>query len=82
MEGNSIDNPYFFCENSKEFSWRKVGVEVGKALHRAGKIVDPVPRSFPPELYGDLFGEDSGIVIGLNSRSRAVRLRELGWEAR
>jgi hypothetical protein len=81
MEVNSIDNPYFFCENGKEFSWREVGEEVGKALHHTGKIDDPVPRSFPPELYGDLFGEDSGTVFGFNSRSRA-RLRKLGWEAR
>ena len=34
----------------------------------------------PEELYKDGFGEYTGAVIGLNSRSRANRLRALGWK--
>lgn len=75
-----LDNPYFFCENGKEFSWLEVGQEVGKALHAAGKIKEPEPKTFPEEKYGDLFQEWTPAVIGLNARSRAVRLRKLGWE--
>lgn len=75
-----LDNPYFFCENGKESSWVEVGQEVGKALYAAGKIRDPEPKTFPEELYGDLFQEWTPLVIGLNSRSRAARLRELGWK--
>ena len=36
----------------------------------------------PQEDYGDLFGEYTSWVLGCNSRSRAERLRQLGWEAR
>lgn len=77
-----IANPYFFCENGREASWKSVAEMVGKGLHKAGKIDDPTPRTIPEDMYGDLFGPYTGAVIGLNSRSRAVRLRELGWEAK
>lgn len=77
-----LDNPYFFCENGVEKSWLEVAQQVAKGLYEAGKIKDPQPRSLPENLYGDLFGPYSGAVVGLNSRSRAVRLRELGWEPR
>jgi nucleoside-diphosphate-sugar epimerase len=86
MERNSpkvvLENPYFFCENGVEASWMEVAVEVGKGLYKAGRIKDATPKEVPRELYGELFGEATPGVIGLNSRSRAVRLRELGWEPR
>ncbi|KAL9618773.1 MAG: hypothetical protein Q9160_006567 [Pyrenula sp. 1 TL-2023] len=75
-----LENPYFFCENGKEFSWLEVGQEVGKALYEAGKIKEAEPKTFPEDQYDDLFGWLTPCVIGLNSRSRAVRLRKLGWE--
>lgn len=76
-----LNNPYFFCESTgdNEPSWLEIATLIGKSLHDAGKISDPTPKSVPKELYGDLFGEYSDPVISLNSRSRAVRLRELGW---
>jgi nucleoside-diphosphate-sugar epimerase len=77
-----LNNPYFFCENGKEFSWKEVAEEVGKALKDRGLIQDAKPREFCKDDFAELFGEDSGAVIGLNSRSRAVRLRGLGWEPR
>ncbi|EXJ85788.1 hypothetical protein A1O1_06156 [Capronia coronata CBS 617.96] len=75
-----LKNPYFFCENCHDTSWKTVAEMIGSGLHKAGKIQDPTPRTIPKDLYGDLFGDDTGAVIGLNSRSRAVRLRQLGWE--
>ncbi|EME43616.1 hypothetical protein DOTSEDRAFT_72852 [Dothistroma septosporum NZE10] len=77
-----LENPYYFCETTgdKEPSWREVAELIGEQLHKAGKISDPKPRELKEELWGDVFGEFTGAVIGLNSRSRAVRLRELGWE--
>ncbi|KAL9108759.1 MAG: hypothetical protein Q9227_006555 [Pyrenula ochraceoflavens] len=75
-----LDNPYFFCENGKEFSWHEAATEIGKALFEAGKIKDPTPRKFSEADYEDLFGRITPAVIGLNSRSRAIRLRELGWQ--
>ncbi|ETS80678.1 hypothetical protein PFICI_08207 [Pestalotiopsis fici W106-1] len=80
---NLLENPYYFCESSgnDEPSWKEVAELIGDSLHKAGKISDPTPRTIDPKLYGDLFGDDTGAIIGLNSRSRAARLRQLGWRA-
>lgn len=75
-----LENPYFFCENGKEFSWKEVAEEVGKSLKEKGLLKDAEPREYSEKDYDELFGEFTGAVIGLNSRSRAVRLRELGWK--
>ncbi|KAF2650712.1 NAD(P)-binding protein [Lophiostoma macrostomum CBS 122681] len=75
-----VKNPYFFCENGKEFSWKEVAEEVGKSLHAKGLIKDATPKEIPKENWDDLWGPYTAAVIGLNSRSRAVRLRELGWK--
>jgi nucleoside-diphosphate-sugar epimerase len=78
-----LANPYFFCENGvEEYTWRAVAEHVAQALYDKGLIKDVRPREFSQEDWADLFGEWTGAVIGLNSRSRAVRLRELGWECR
>lgn len=77
-----LGNPYWFCENGKEFSWKEVAENVGRTLKAKGLIKDDTTREIPKDLWGDVFGEYTGAVIGLNSRSRAVRLRELGWEPR
>ncbi|KAI1619858.1 hypothetical protein EDD37DRAFT_570317 [Exophiala viscosa] len=86
MEASSpetfLNNPYFFCENGHDTSWKTVAEMVGKGLHKAGKIPDPTPKTIPEDQYDDLFGPYTAAVVGLNSRSRAVRLRELGWEPR
>lgn len=53
---------------------------IGQGLHKAGKIESPEPRKIPEADYGDLFQEFTGSAVGLDSRSRVVRLRELGWK--
>ena len=75
-----LENPYFFCENGKDYSFKEAAEEIGKALHTRGIIDDATPREFKKADYDDLFGEVTPAVIGLNARSRAVRLRALGWE--
>lgn len=50
-----LANPYFFCENGKEFSWLEAATEIGKSLHAAGQIKDATPRQFPEEAYEELF---------------------------
>jgi nucleoside-diphosphate-sugar epimerase len=75
-----LENPYFFCENGKDFSFKEAAQEIGKALHAKGIINDATPREFKKADYDELFGEVTPAVIGLNARSRAVRLRGLGWE--
>jgi nucleoside-diphosphate-sugar epimerase len=82
-QGAEDPNPYFFAENSgdNEPSWGEMVSVIGKALHEQGKIEDPTPREMPVETYGDVFGlEFTGPVVGMNSRSRAVRLRQMGWK--
>jgi nucleoside-diphosphate-sugar epimerase len=79
----SEQNPYFFCENTgdNEPSWGEMVAAIGSALHAEGKISDATPKEMPVDTYGDVFGpEFTGPVVGMNSRSRAVRLRELGWK--
>ncbi|KAI1372593.1 NAD(P)-binding protein [Hypoxylon crocopeplum] len=77
-----LENPYYFCEatGDNEPSWKDIASVIGAELHKAGLISDPTPRTIPPEHYGDLFGPQTDAAIGLNSRSRAVRLHELGWK--
>ncbi|KAI0880699.1 NAD(P)-binding protein [Annulohypoxylon maeteangense] len=77
-----LENPYYFTETTgdKEPSWKDVAALIGAELHKAGHISNPEPQTIPPENYDDLFGSYTAPVIGLNSRSRAVRLRGLGWK--
>ena len=78
-----LENPYFFAEDGAgDFSWREAAEHIGKGLKKQGRIESAEPRSVLKEEYGELFGEWTGTAVGLNSRVRAVRLRELGWEAR
>ena len=50
-----LQNPYFFCENGKEFSWKEAAEEIGKALNAAGKLKDPTPKVFAESDYDELF---------------------------
>jgi nucleoside-diphosphate-sugar epimerase len=79
-----LENPYFFCENglTEDTAWVDVAKMIGEGLHKAGKIDSAEPKTVPESMFEDLFGADTPAVIGLNSRSRAVRLRELEWEPR
>jgi nucleoside-diphosphate-sugar epimerase len=82
-KGNADQVPetsYFFCENGHEVAWRDAAAEIGKALHGAGRIESPEPKEIPEDQYGDLFGSLTPRITGSNSRSRAKKLRELGWE--
>ena len=81
-EDKSLSNPYYFCETTgdNEPSWRQVAEAVGEGLHKAGKLEDPTPKELPEDMYDDMFGLYTGAVVGLNSRSRANRMRALGWE--
>lgn len=75
-----LENPYFFCENGFEFVWKDAVAVLGKVLYDAGKIKSHEPRTIPESDYDDLFGKYTAWVVGSNSRSRANRLRQLGWE--
>jgi nucleoside-diphosphate-sugar epimerase len=78
----ALKNPYFFCENGQEHSWANAIKAVSKVLHDNGKIKSSETRTIPESDFGDLFGKYTAWVVGSNSRSRANRLRSMGWEAR
>ncbi|KAI0376908.1 NAD(P)-binding protein [Hypomontagnella monticulosa] len=77
-----LENPYYFCESTgkSEPSWNEIATLIGQELHARGLISDPKPRTIPPENYDDILKGFTNAAVGLNSRSRAVRLRELGWK--
>ncbi|TGO32254.1 hypothetical protein BHYA_0335g00030 [Botrytis hyacinthi] len=77
-----IKNPYYFCNNGEDLSWGEYASEIGKILYEEGKIKSSKTKTIPLELYQDLFGPYSSVVVGSNSLNRANRLRKLGWEAR
>ena len=81
-----LSNPYWFCEatGDNEPSWQEIAAHIAESLRAAGKSeVEEKPRQLEgKELWEDLFGPVTPSIVGINSRSRAVRLRELGWEAR
>ncbi|GAP83239.2 putative alpha beta hydrolase fold-1 protein [Rosellinia necatrix] len=80
--GDGNWNPYCFCEatGDDEPSWRDIAAAIGRALHAAGVVADPTPRTIPPgPEYDDLEGPNTEAGLGMNSRTRAVRLRRLGW---
>jgi nucleoside-diphosphate-sugar epimerase len=76
----TVENPYFFCNNGEDLPWRTCVEEIGRLLFQAGKIESPETRPIPRELYSDLFGVYSPVVVGSNSLNRANRLRDLGWK--
>ncbi|PGH15997.1 hypothetical protein AJ80_05340 [Polytolypa hystricis UAMH7299] len=76
----AASRPYFFCENGEELSWGECAAEIGKILVKEGRLESPTPKTIPEEHYGDLFAEFSGLNLGSNSRSRANRLRDIGWQ--
>jgi len=74
------DNIYWFCEGGHEASWREIGESIGRALFQVGGLKSPEATPIPWE-EANLMGYsriqyDSN---GTNSRSRAERLRSLGW---
>jgi nucleoside-diphosphate-sugar epimerase len=73
---------YFFCEQG-EYEQIQVAKTVTKALYEKGKVKKPEPRRVTKAEVNE-FGEGRKNVVNLtggNSRSRAVLLRRLGWEA-
>jgi nucleoside-diphosphate-sugar epimerase len=76
-----LANPYFFCESSgaNEPSWLDVALVIGRELYTLGKVDTPEPQTIPAEAYVDCAGPLTPALLGMNSRSRALRLRKLGW---
>lgn len=78
----ALENPYFFCETGEEISWGEIAGMIGENLQPLGKVDEAEAREVPEAEFGDLFGPYSTREIGANSRSRAQRVRKLGWRPR
>jgi nucleoside-diphosphate-sugar epimerase len=80
------DGRYFFVEH-EEYQQRQVAERVATALYERGKAGSPETKTVSYEeagKYHDGPPEEWHVVqmTGSNSRSRAVLLRKLGWEAK
>jgi hypothetical protein len=60
--------------------WSEIAGFIGENLQAAGQLEDPTPTEIPGDQHDDLFGNYTLVVIGQNSRNRAHRLRDLGWQ--
>ena len=76
------ENPYFFADNGVEFSWAEAAENIGRILHKAGKIASPEPRELQAHELVEVFGPFTEAFIGGNARTRSVRLPALGWVPR
>lgn len=75
-----LENPYFFAENGSEVSMREIAENIDQILYEIGRIKSPKVQSFAESDYEDVMGPMTPVGLGSNSRSRAIRLRGLGWE--
>ncbi|OAL54698.1 NAD(P)-binding protein [Pyrenochaeta sp. DS3sAY3a] len=75
-----LENPYFFVENGAEITMKEGAENIAQILHGLGKIQDLKVQPFSDSDYADVFGPMTPTALGSNARSRAVRLRKLGWE--
>ncbi|CAM1504904.1 Fc.00g024950.m01.CDS01 [Cosmosporella sp. VM-42] len=74
-------NPYWLCENGQELSWGEVAAEIGRSLHKAGRLPSSNTKTIPRSNYKDMFGDEwTDASAGCNARHRANRLRKLGWK--
>jgi nucleoside-diphosphate-sugar epimerase len=74
---------YFFVENG-EYQQREVTTTATKLLYEKGKVDSPEPKRISVEDAPKFAPGRRNVVrmTGGNSRSRAVLLRKLGWEAK
>jgi len=86
VNGKLPSNPedrYYFCENG-EYEQREVAETVAKHLYEKGKLKTPGTKRVTAADVSK-YGEGRKNVVNLtggNSRSRAVLLRKMGWEAK
>ncbi|KAI7829741.1 NAD-P-binding protein [Gamsiella multidivaricata] len=71
---------YYFCQEGEDFSYGDVAKEIAKAFKDLGINDSGTVRGTKPEEESALWLEGAAGSIGGNSRSRAIKAREiLGW---
>ncbi|KAH8921252.1 NAD(P)-binding protein [Atractiella rhizophila] len=74
-----LSSLYYFAETG-EHKWKDIAAAIGNALQKRGKVREGSAKSFERDVFGGSRG--SIIQFGGNSRSRATRLRKLGWHGK
>lgn len=74
---------YFFVENG-EYEQREVAEAVTKELYAKGKVKNPTPTKLTESDFDGTEENHKRLMrlTGTNSRSKAVLIRKLGWEAK
>ncbi|KAF9561843.1 hypothetical protein EC968_005440 [Mortierella alpina] len=77
------EDAYYFVQEGDDFAWGEVAQEIAKVFKSLGVNASGEVTGTTPE-QEDAFwpaGSSSGVLLGGNSRSRAVKGKELlGWE--
>ncbi|KAI8357731.1 hypothetical protein B0O80DRAFT_445697 [Mortierella sp. GBAus27b] len=72
---------YYFVQEGDDFEYGSVGEEIAIAFKKLGINNSGTTLSVGPEQEATFWEKGSGGLVGGNSRSRAVKARELlGWE--
>ncbi|CAN6599377.1 hypothetical protein TRVA0_001S07184 [Trichomonascus vanleenenianus] len=74
----------FFCEAGSEFQWSEVSRQIQRGLYEIGLTDSLEAKGTTRETYDGVFFDSARYnyygIVGGNSRVRAVRGRQMGWE--
>ncbi|KAF9283244.1 hypothetical protein BGZ88_010579 [Linnemannia elongata] len=75
------EDAYYFVQEGDDFAYGDVAKEIAKVFQRIGINDSGAVNGTAPEEEAAYWPEGSNVLLGGNSRSRAVKAREiLGWE--
>ncbi|KAF9081361.1 hypothetical protein BGX23_000968 [Mortierella sp. AD031] len=75
------EDAYYFVQEGKDFAYGDVAKEIAKVFQRIGINDSGAVNGTNPEEESTYWPEGAGWLLGGNSRSRAVKAKEiLGWE--
>jgi len=88
-KAQSHGDVYVFASSDDEFAFQQVSERIGSLLHKRDVVSSPEPKSIPYDQqveYGltmqkkDWDGSKDYQSVGGNARTRAIKLRKLGWK--
>ncbi|KAG0212540.1 hypothetical protein BGX28_006139 [Mortierella sp. GBA30] len=75
------EESYYFVQEGEDFKYGEVAQEIAKALKSLGINDSSEVTGTTPEQESEFWSAGSGVLLGGNSRSRAIKAKEiLGWE--
>ncbi|KAJ7461155.1 hypothetical protein FB451DRAFT_1096097 [Mycena latifolia] len=70
---------FYFCATDT-YSWKELAAMIGRRLHAKGVIPTAEARALLPSEEAGVLGAWSGFAYGSNSRSKAGKAYDLGWQ--